>query len=152
MFPSSRELCVKTVFLVFYCSSFQIQNSCSPCYDASHNVLAESLLKLRNISPLEPNVKCQSCEKTQTLSRLFTRAGTYHSMSGHFPRQTGSESLKSFKIFHSVLFPFSPSVFFHLSIYLSCLLFSFSSPSSTPFSTRLTCHSSSFVPTGLFPY
>lgn len=136
MFPYSRELqTVPCSPLLRFCLN---PNSCSLCYITSHTVLAERLLKSRNISPLEPNVKCQTCE-TQRLPRLFTPSGTHHSMSGHFPRQIGLESYKKrrkekspVKFFHLVLFSFSASVFFHLGMYLSPFLFSFSLPPPPP--------------------
>lgn len=62
MFPYSQGLPANRAFLFCYCSLLLYPNSRSPCYIASRTVLAESLFQSRNISPLEPNVKCQTCE------------------------------------------------------------------------------------------
>lgn len=93
-------------------------------------------------------MKCQTCKHGDS-PWLFTPPGTHHSTSGHFHHWTGSERRKEqspVEFFHLLSFFFSFLTPQYLFVPFSFLLFP---PSS---STRLTCHSSSFVPTGLFPY
>lgn len=94
---------------------------------------------------------------------LFTQPGTHHSMSGHFPALNRLRKLKTEKkekkvlssFFHLVSFSFSACVFSPRYLFVPfSFSFSLTPPPLSPLSSsaRLTCHSSSFVPTGLFLY
>lgn len=99
-----------------------------------------------------PWAKCKepNLQSTKTASAFHSAPGAHHSLSTHFPRQTGLESYKKeeeeespVKFFHLVLFSFSASVF-HLSIYLSFFSFFPLPPPSSPTSPFLLLCSMSF--------
>lgn len=118
-------------------------------------------------------MKCQSCHGAQThththtasafslgLARIIQRQAVSHAKQAHRAttnkknrRRRRRKEESAVKFFHLVLCSVSPSVFFHLPIYLSPRLFSFPTNSRAPPSPppRQICHSSSFVATPRLP-
>lgn len=95
-------------------------------------------LKSRNNSPLQPNVKCQTCEGTRDWAPPPGWHAPLHVR--RVPTPSGLRKLKKFP----VLFSFSASVLFHLRIYLSALR----SPLPLPALLHLLLHTynmSSFI-------
>lgn len=139
MFPYSQEPCA---FSPLFIAALWKSKLSYPRYIASHIVLAGKLLKFEEYFPPWAKRKVPNLRKTQQPPRLFTRPGTHHSMSGHFPRQISLESSEKKKVLSSF------STWF-CSLFLPLCFFT--SVSIRPlFLSPSPCHSSSFVPTGPF--
>lgn len=122
-------------------------NSCSPCYIASHTVLAERLPKSRNISPLEPNMKCQTCETRTATASAFHSSWHASFNVRPFPTPNRLRQLKKEKKRRKScqVFPLGFVLFFYLCVFSPQYLFVPSSfllfPPSATSSPLLLCTS-----------